>query len=204
MTSRDRRPVAATVQLSKVQTDTVLTQCLQAIMDALSRVSPSNCGAFGRFHLRHRAPRAGRNPRTGETIRFRESRPHLYGGKAFQERVHPRRGGGEPRESTRRSGGAPKEPCRRPRSHARCGGHPACRRGAASTLVAPETCGTVPSVVGFLHRGQTGVAVVSVSPGRSSLTAGVWGWGGPWARPRPAQAGGMPPRTDDYLRQEER
>ena len=54
--------VAATVQLSKVQTDTVLTQCLQTIMDALQAGESVELRGFGRFQLRHRPPRAGRNP----------------------------------------------------------------------------------------------------------------------------------------------
>jgi len=82
--------VAATVQLSKVQTDTVLTQCLQAIMDALQSGESVELRGFGRFHLRHRAPRAGRNPRTGETIPIpAKAVPTFTAGKAFQERVHP-------------------------------------------------------------------------------------------------------------------
>ena len=57
--------VAATVQLSKVQTDTVLTQCLQTIMDAVQAGESVELRGFGRFQLRHRQARAGRNPRTG-------------------------------------------------------------------------------------------------------------------------------------------
>ena len=79
--------MAATVQLPKSQTDAVLTQCLQAIMDALQAGESVDLRGFGRFQLRHRQPRAGRNPRTGETLRFRPSRPDLYRGKAFQDRV---------------------------------------------------------------------------------------------------------------------
>jgi len=44
--------VAATVQLSKSQTDAVLTQCLQAIMDALQAGESVELRGFGRFHLR--------------------------------------------------------------------------------------------------------------------------------------------------------
>ena len=46
---------------------------------------------FGRFHLRHRPPRAGRNPRTGETIPIpAKAVPTFTAGKAFQECVQPR------------------------------------------------------------------------------------------------------------------
>src|SRR3989475_12503285 len=60
--------VAATVDLSKAQTEVVLTQCLQAIMDALQAGESVALRGFGRFRLRHRPARAGRNPRTGATI----------------------------------------------------------------------------------------------------------------------------------------
>jgi len=80
--------VAATVQLPKAQTDTALTQCLQAIMDAVQAGESVDLRGFGRFHLRHRQPRAGRNPRTGETIPIpAKAVPSLTAGQAFQERV---------------------------------------------------------------------------------------------------------------------
>ena len=81
--------VAATVQLSKSQIDAVLTQCLQAIMAALQAGESVELRGFGRFQLRHRPPRAGRNPRTGEPIPIpAKAVPTFTAGKAFQERVH--------------------------------------------------------------------------------------------------------------------
>jgi integration host factor subunit beta len=83
--------VAATVGLSKAQTEAVLTQCLQAIMDALQTGESVELRGFGRFYLRHRPPRAGRNPRTGETIPIpAKAVPTFTAGKAFQECVQPR------------------------------------------------------------------------------------------------------------------
>ena len=83
--------VAATVDRSKSQTEAVLTQCLQAIMDALQAGESVELRGFGRFHLRHRPSRPGRNPRTGETILIpAKAVPTFTAGKAFQERVHPR------------------------------------------------------------------------------------------------------------------
>ena len=80
--------VAATVDLSKSQTEAVLTQCLQAIMDALQAGESVELRGFGRFHLRHRQPRAGRNPRTGEAFQIpAKTVPTFTAGKAFQERV---------------------------------------------------------------------------------------------------------------------
>jgi nucleoid DNA-binding protein len=80
--------VAATVQLSKTQTDAVLTQGLQAIIDALQAGESVDLRGFGRFQLRHRPARTGRNPRTGETIPIpAKAVPTFTAGKAFQERV---------------------------------------------------------------------------------------------------------------------
>jgi nucleoid DNA-binding protein len=80
--------VAVTVQLPKFQTDAVLTQCLQAIMDAVQAGEAVDLRGFGRFHLRHRQPRTGRNPRTGETLQIpAKAVPTFAAGKAFQDRV---------------------------------------------------------------------------------------------------------------------
>ena len=80
--------VAATVQLPKSQTDAVLTQCLQAIIDTVHAGEAVDLRGFGRFHLRHRQARTGRNPRTGETVQIpAKAVPTFSAGKAFQERV---------------------------------------------------------------------------------------------------------------------
>ena len=87
--------VAATVDLAKSQTEAVLTQCLQAIMDALQAGESVELRGFGRFHLRHRPPRSGRNPRTGAPIPIpAKAVPIFTAGKAFQERVHPKAAAG--------------------------------------------------------------------------------------------------------------
>ena len=78
--------VAAAVQLPKSQTD------------AGSRIHTGHwtpwageavdLRGFGRFHLRHRQPRAGRNPRTGDTVQIpAKAVPIFTAGEAFQERV---------------------------------------------------------------------------------------------------------------------
>ena len=83
--------VAATVHLSKSQADAVLTQCLQAILDPLQAGETVELRGFGRFYLRHRQPRAGRNPRTGETVPIpAKAVPTFTAGKAFQAQVQPR------------------------------------------------------------------------------------------------------------------
>jgi nucleoid DNA-binding protein len=80
--------VAATVQLSKAQTDVVLTPCFQAIIAAVQAGEAVDLRGFGRFHVRHRQPRTGRNPRTGETLQIpAKAVPTFTAGKAFQDRV---------------------------------------------------------------------------------------------------------------------
>ena len=81
--------VATAVQLPKHQTDTVITQCLQAIMEALQAGETVELRGFGRFRRRYRRARAGRNPRTGTPVQIpAKTLPTFSAGKAFQELVH--------------------------------------------------------------------------------------------------------------------
>jgi nucleoid DNA-binding protein len=83
--------VATAMQLPKHQTDTVITQFLQAIMQALQAGETVELRGFGRFRRRHRQARAGRNPRTGTTVQIpAKMLPAFSAGKAFQELVHTR------------------------------------------------------------------------------------------------------------------
>ena len=59
-------------------------------MDAVQAGESVELRGFGRFQLRHRPPRAGRNPRTGEPIPIpAKAVPTFTAGKAFHERVQP-------------------------------------------------------------------------------------------------------------------
>jgi nucleoid DNA-binding protein len=80
--------VAATAQLPKHQTEAVITQFLQVIMEALHAGKSVELRGFGRFRLRHRQPRAGRNPRTGNMVQIpAKTVPAFTAGKAFQALV---------------------------------------------------------------------------------------------------------------------
>ncbi len=82
--------VAATVQLPKHQTEAVITRFLQAIMEALHAGESVELRGFGRFRSRHRQPRAGRNPRTGDTVQIpAKTIPHLPRGKPFKRWCKP-------------------------------------------------------------------------------------------------------------------
>jgi integration host factor subunit beta len=62
--------VAAKIQLPTYQTETVVNLFLQCIMDALEAGDKVELRGFGSFRLRHRQPRTGRNPKTGETVQI--------------------------------------------------------------------------------------------------------------------------------------
>jgi integration host factor subunit beta len=62
--------VAATLQLTKHQAETVVTLFFQCIMEALQRGDTVELRGFGRFRLRHRRPRLARNPRTGAPVQI--------------------------------------------------------------------------------------------------------------------------------------
>lgn len=80
--------VADPVQLPKNQIDAVMRHCFQAIMDALHAGNTVELRGFGTFRLRQRQARAGRNPRTGETVQIAaKAVPTFTPGKAFQALV---------------------------------------------------------------------------------------------------------------------
>jgi DNA-binding protein HU-beta len=82
--------VAATVQLPRRQTEAVIMQCLQAIMEAVQAGESVELRGFGRFRRRHRQARQGRNPRTGDMVQIpAKAVPTFSAGKTFQEMVHP-------------------------------------------------------------------------------------------------------------------
>jgi len=77
--------VAAAIQLPKHQTETVVNLFLQCITDALRAGDKVELRGFGSFRLRHRAPRAGRNPKTGETVQIPAKQvPWFKAGKALR------------------------------------------------------------------------------------------------------------------------
>ena len=81
--------VAATVQLPRQQTEAVIMQCLQTIMEAVRAGESVELRGFGRFQCRHRQARQGRNPRTGDMVQIpAKAVPTFSAGKTFQEMVH--------------------------------------------------------------------------------------------------------------------
>ncbi len=80
--------MAAQVQLPQKQTDVLLAVCLTSIIEALQRGEHVELRGFGSFRLRDRPSRAGRNPKTGESVSISAKRvPFFKVGKELRERV---------------------------------------------------------------------------------------------------------------------
>ncbi len=87
--------VAAQIQLPKTQTDGIVDVFLTSIIDALRRGDKVELRGFGSFRVRHRPPRVGRNPRTGERVSVPTKRvPFLKPGKDLRARVDGSRSSG--------------------------------------------------------------------------------------------------------------
>ncbi len=61
---------------------------LETMTDELANGGRIEVRGFGSFSLHYRAPRVGRNPKTGETVQLNAKYvPHFKPGKALRERV---------------------------------------------------------------------------------------------------------------------
>ncbi len=80
--------VAEKAELSRAAADSAVNALIGAIADSLSNNDPVTIVGFGTFSTRDRAARAGRNPRTGETIQIAASTlPVFKAGKALKDAV---------------------------------------------------------------------------------------------------------------------
>jgi len=80
--------LAATLQLTKHQTETVVNLFLQCITDALRQGDNVELRGFGSFRLRRR-PRAARNPHTGATVQIPATQvPWFTAGKVLRALVN--------------------------------------------------------------------------------------------------------------------
>lgn len=67
----------------------VINATLDVIRDELIADREVNLLGFGKFSVKERAARKGRNPRTGEVINLPSTkRPHFQAGKAFKQAVN--------------------------------------------------------------------------------------------------------------------
>ena len=81
--------IAANSGLSKADAGRALDGFTAAITNALVAGDSVSMVGFGTFSVKHRAARAGRNPRTGETIQIKASNiPAFKAGKALKDAVN--------------------------------------------------------------------------------------------------------------------
>lgn len=78
-------------QLTHHDAESAVKTILDAMSDALVQGHRIEIRGFGSFSINHRAPRMGRNPRSGESVAIPEKRvPHFKPGKALREAVDAR------------------------------------------------------------------------------------------------------------------
>ena len=81
--------VAGAANLSKADSGRAVDAIVDAISNALGTGQQVSVVGFGTFSVKHRAARAGRNPRTGETIQIAASNvPGFKAGKALKDAVN--------------------------------------------------------------------------------------------------------------------
>jgi len=81
--------VASASSLSKADAGRAVDAVVGAVTSALSKGQQVSIVGFGTFSVKHRAARAGRNPRTGETIQIKASNvPGFKAGKALKDAVN--------------------------------------------------------------------------------------------------------------------
>jgi len=81
--------IAGASDLSKADAGRALDGFTTAVTNALKDGDSVSLVGFGTFAVKHRAARSGRNPRTGETIKIKESNnPSFKAGKALKDAVN--------------------------------------------------------------------------------------------------------------------
>ncbi len=91
-------------QLGQRDAEYAVKTILDAMGDALALGQRIEIRGFGSFSVSRRAPRIGRNPRSGESVQVPEKRvPHFKPGKALREAVDAR--GEAPASDTRPDAG---------------------------------------------------------------------------------------------------
>ena len=76
-------------QLSPKDVELAVKTILEQMSDALADGQRIEIRGFGSFSLHYRAPRKGRNPKTGESVQLDGKYvPHFKPGKSLRERVN--------------------------------------------------------------------------------------------------------------------
>lgn len=83
------RIAARQQQLSQKDVELAIKTMIEQMSETLARGSRIEIRGFGSFSLHYRAPRIGRNPKTGESVGLSGKYvPHFKPGKALRDRVN--------------------------------------------------------------------------------------------------------------------
>jgi integration host factor subunit beta len=75
---------------TQADADTIVRTIFETITEKLADGGRVELRGFGSFSVRHRDPRRGRNPRSGESVDVEaKSVPFFKAGKALRERLNP-------------------------------------------------------------------------------------------------------------------
>ena len=78
--------VALTTQLTKKHAELIVNTVFQSIVQSLKQGEKIELRGFGSFRIRHRGPRIGRNPKTGDQVDVPPKRiPYFKPGKDLKE-----------------------------------------------------------------------------------------------------------------------
>ncbi len=81
--------VAKNSDLSKKDAEVIVQTVLDSIVDSLKQGEKVELRGFGSFRLRDRAPRQGRNPKTGEKVFVPAKKvPYFKPGKHLKELIN--------------------------------------------------------------------------------------------------------------------
>ena len=81
--------VAKAADLPKKDSEIIVNTVLKSIVDALHRGEKIELRGFGSFRLRNRRARAGRNPKTGESVQVpAKSIPYFKPGRELKELIN--------------------------------------------------------------------------------------------------------------------
>ena len=81
--------IAAEAEISKAAAGRALAAAVAAVKQTLKKGGTVTLVGFGTFHVGKRAARAGRNPRTGATIKIKSAKiPKFRPGKALKDALN--------------------------------------------------------------------------------------------------------------------
>lgn len=81
--------VARATQLTKKHAEIIVNTVFDSIVHSLKEGEKIELRGFGSFRIRHRGPRLGRNPKTGERVQVPAKRiPYFKPGKELREMLN--------------------------------------------------------------------------------------------------------------------